>query len=92
MDPHSTSSTTDQISTPQFTIESFSGYGSTASSVPGSGAVTPRTTLFADAHHDERAALLPGAHGDPAEAEAGGSGSKGELFNILSVPGILCIP
>ena len=88
MDPHSSGSTADQGSTPQFNIESFSGYGSTVSSLPGSGAVTPRTTVFADAHPDERAALLPGVHGDPAEAEAGGSGSKGEpfKFKMFSVP------
>ncbi|KAI1788302.1 sulfate anion transporter [Ganoderma leucocontextum] len=76
MDPHSSSSKADQPPTPQFNIESFSGYGSTTSSLPGSGAVTPRTTAFTDAHYGERAALLPDAHRDPAEAEAGGSGSK----------------
>ncbi|PIL32730.1 transporter [Ganoderma sinense ZZ0214-1] len=78
MDPHGSSTKADQPPTSQFNIESFSGYGSTASSLPGSGAVTPRTTAFADPHYDERTALLPDPQ-DPAEAEAGGSGSKAPL-------------
>ncbi len=87
MDPHSSSSKPDQPSTPQFNIESLSGYGSTASSLPGSGAVTPRTTAFADPHFGERAALLPDPYRDPAEAEAGGSGSKGKHIEVFSVLG-----
>ena len=85
MDPHGSTSKPDQPSTPQFNIESFSGYGSTASSLPGSGAVTPRTTVFVDPHYDERAPLLPDPHGDPAEAEAGSSGSKGEFSKRICV-------
>ncbi|KAI0740680.1 sulfate anion transporter [Earliella scabrosa] len=55
------------LSTPPRT-QTLSGYGSAMSSVPGSGAVTPRTAGFSDIEAGERTALL--GEGDIGQAEA----------------------
>ena len=60
----------------EYSTRTLSGYGSAMSSLPGSGAVTPRTPGYMDAEVSERTALLEGRPGrDISEAEAGSRSS-----------------
>ena len=68
-----------------YDIRTLSGYGSAASSLPGSGAVTPRVPDIVDPEVGERTALLDEGHDNLREAEAGTSTTKGEPALLVSV-------
>ena len=59
-----------------YNVATLSGYASVTSSLPGSGAVTPRTPAFVPAEVGERTALLSGNIGDAEEAIQTGSGGE----------------
>ncbi|TBU22922.1 sulfate anion transporter [Dichomitus squalens] len=79
MDPTSSDIHThsNQLGPPQhgYNVQTLSGYGSTTSSLPASGAVTPRTPGLVGLEVGERTALLREGR-DPGEAEAGVSTPK----------------
>ena len=62
-----------------YSVATFSGYTSATSSLPGSGAVTPRTPGFV-AEANERTALLDEGQRDLGTAEEGVQGSQGGKF------------
>ncbi|RDX40417.1 sulfate anion transporter [Lentinus brumalis] len=77
MDPQPSRRSTNDTLRPahiSYSTQTLSGYGSAMSSLPGSGAVTPRTPGYADGEVGERTALLEGRE-DIREVEAG-SGSS----------------
>lgn len=54
-----------------YSTQSISGYASVTSSLPGSGAVTPRTPAFPESEPGEHTALLGEGRRDIGEAEEG---------------------
>ncbi|KAI0710290.1 sulfate anion transporter [Cerioporus squamosus] len=79
MDPQHSRRSTDDTLRPShigYSTQTLSGYGSAMSSLPGSGAVTPRTPGYVDGQVSERTALLEG-RGDINEAEAASGSSLG---------------
>ena len=73
-----------------YSVATFSGYTSATSSLPGSGAVTPRTAGFVEVEAGERTALLGEGRRDIGDAEeaiqTGGklSVEASEFINVLA--------